>query len=186
MCYNRNKYMLKGIKMNQKLKLKFGVPLLVLSIIIMVLSGLGALVLLFLRGFMVGLFPEDASLAGLDFVFVLAALIVLAIGSLILVGGINSRHSRGWSIFLVVMAGIVTLFSLIGLQIFTLLLFGAVTLLASLNIKDSYDQEKGNVVGQVNPNSLEASLSNLTSLYHRGLITQEEYDKSREETLSKF
>lgn len=177
---------LKGIRMNHKIKLKYGTPLMVLSIVIMIFSALAALALLFLRDIMVGLFPEDTATEGFDLLFNAAAIVVLVIGVLILVAGVQARYSKGWSIFLLIIAGLSALFAVIEFEVFTLLLYGSVAVLAALNIKDANDRAKANPALQTGASSLEQSLSNLNDLFDRGLITQAEYDKSREDILSKF
>jgi len=89
-------------------RLKYGTALLVVSCIVGGFLALSATLLFAVQDIIFEMYPEFLFVENIGQVFITAGIMLMVVSALLIVGGIKSRFSRAWTIFLVVASSIIT------------------------------------------------------------------------------
>lgn len=172
--------------MNRERKLKYGTIVAIMSMVLVVFLSLLSAGFLFLREVFKSLFEVQLSESQgvLDIIFYGGAIISAAFAIIMLVAGLRAQYSKGWNIFIGIISGIVLLSYLGYRDIIGIIVFGAFLTLTILNVRDA-NRQITTIDTSNKAQDLEAKLKALDNLFDKGLISQEEYQTSRQTAISK-
>ncbi|WIF88619.1 SHOCT domain-containing protein [Acholeplasma laidlawii] len=174
--------------MEKQIKLKYGTIVFVLSIINVVLLAVIGLGFIFLNGFIQMIINVELESTSdlLNTVFNIMGLVIALMAVFVLFAGFKAQYSKGWNIAIVVICGFILLtYSISSFELFTMALYGSLLLFAILNIIDASKLESSTYKDK-SGNDLESKLNRLNALFDKGLISQEEYQASRQEAIRKI
>lgn len=180
--------------MENRRKLKYGTSLVVLTSILGGLYILSAILLLTATEMIIAMVGSMGTISP-EFEFILtgAAIILIVIAVLFILGGIKARLSRGWTIVLIVMASLIIFSALTQFELFSMVAGIAVLTLSILNLQDANlrTQEEESQKAEQNiqkeqevSNGLEKRLLELEDLKTRGVITNAEYESLRKDAIN--
>src|SRR5690606_20252485 len=119
-----------------KLKLKFGTPVMVITIIVGVifaLAGVGMMVVKDLIKELDQSLTEGLEGINFDGIFVFMGLILMVVAVVGIVAGVKAVYSKGWNLFIAIVHGMFAGFALISLDFITLALSGVMIVLTIAN-----------------------------------------------------
>src|SRR5690554_5396355 len=116
--------------MNISVKLKFGTPVMVISIIVGVIFALAGVGMMLIKDLIKELDPSlTEGLEGINFdgIFVFLGLILMVVAVVGIVAGVKAVYSKGWNLFIAIVHGMFAGFALISLNLITLAVSGVMS-----------------------------------------------------------
>lgn len=171
-----------------KLKLKFGTPVMVISIIVGVIFALAGVGMMVVKDLIKELDPSlTEGLEGINFdgIFVFLGLMLMVVAVVGIVAGVKAVYSKGWNLFIAIVHGMFAGFALISLDFMTLAVSGVMIVLTIANIKD-YNEKLATSSMPNQSVDVSAKLKELEALFDQGLISNEEYYTKREDILNQL
>lgn len=172
--------------MNKSVQLKFGTPVLVLSVIIGVFVALAGLGMMVFEDIINEIDPSiNEALAEINMgnIFVIAGVILMVVAAVGIVAGFKAVYSKNWNLFIAIVHGIIAGFSVISLDFLTVAISGVMMTLTIANIKDANARQAAPFMTSKSPD-VATKLKELEALFDQGLISNEEYYKKREDILN--